>query len=61
MPQEISTIKLAGVNYHLLKSSKGYVLIDTGVSNSRAFLDNKVYPGHGKPISSETFWKKYKG
>ncbi len=42
MPQEITTINLGGVNCYLIKTGKGYVLIDTGFSNKRATLEKKL-------------------
>jgi hydroxyacylglutathione hydrolase len=42
MSQEMVTINLAGVNCYLLKSATGHVLIDTGFSNRRAFLEKKL-------------------
>jgi len=42
MPQEITTINLTGVNCYLLKTGEGYILIDTGFSNKRTFLEKKL-------------------
>ncbi len=42
MPQEITTINLTGVNCYLLKAKTDYILIDTGYSNKRAFLEKRL-------------------
>jgi hydroxyacylglutathione hydrolase len=42
MPQEITLINLAGVNCYALKTGTGCVLIDTGYSNKRAFLEKRL-------------------
>jgi hydroxyacylglutathione hydrolase len=42
MPQETIIIGLSGVNCYLLKTGAGSVLVDTGYSNRRAFLDRKL-------------------
>jgi len=41
MTQEIKTINLGGVNCYLVKVGGGYILIDTGFSSKRAYLENE--------------------
>lgn len=42
MTQEITSINLTGVNCYLIKIGKACVLIDTGFSNKRIFLEKKL-------------------
>jgi hydroxyacylglutathione hydrolase len=55
MPLEITTINLTGVNCYLFKTATGFVLIDTGFSNRRAYLEKRLleagcHPGELKLI-----------
>ena len=55
MKQEIKTINLGGVNCYLVKANDGYILIDTGFSSKRAYLEKElesagVMPGNLKLI-----------
>ena len=55
MPQEIKTItlplpfKLGSVNCYLVKTGRGYILIDTGGPNSRAELENELVSAGCRP------------
>jgi hydroxyacylglutathione hydrolase len=40
---EITTINLTGVNCYLLKTAAGFILIDTGFSNRRAYLEKRLF------------------
>ena len=42
MAPEIRTINLGGVNCYLLKEGHGSILIDTGFSSKRAFLEKEL-------------------
>jgi glyoxylase-like metal-dependent hydrolase (beta-lactamase superfamily II) len=42
MSQKIKTINLGGVNCYLVKASDGYILIDTGFSSKRAYLEKEL-------------------
>ena len=42
MTQEIKTINLGGVNCYLVKAGDGYILIDTGFSSKRAYLEKEL-------------------
>ena len=42
MTQEIKAINLGGVNCYLVKAGDGYILIDTGFSSKRAFLEKEL-------------------
>ena len=55
MTQEIKTINLGGVNCYLVKAGDGFILIDTGFSSKRAYLEKElesagVMPGNLKLI-----------
>jgi hydroxyacylglutathione hydrolase len=42
MTLEIKTINLGGVNCYLVKAGDGYILIDTGFSSKRAYLEKEL-------------------
>ena len=42
MTREIKTINLGGVNCYLVKAGDGYILIDTGFSSKRAYLEKEL-------------------
>jgi hydroxyacylglutathione hydrolase len=42
MAQEIKTINLSGVNCYLVKAGDSYILIDTGFSSKRTFLEKEL-------------------
>ena len=42
MTQEIKTINLGGVNCYLVKAGDGFILIDTGFSSKRPFLEKEL-------------------
>lgn len=42
MTQEIKTINLGGVNCYLVKAGDGFILIDTGFSSKRAYLEKEL-------------------
>lgn len=42
MTQEIKTINLSGVNCYLIKAGDGYILIDTGFSSKRSYLEKEL-------------------
>ncbi len=55
MAQEIKAINVGGVNCYLVKAGNGYILIDTGFSSKRAYLEKElesagVMPGNLKLI-----------
>ena len=55
MSQEIKAINFGGVNCYLVKGSDGYIMIDTGFSSKRAYLEKEletagVMPGYLKLI-----------
>jgi flavorubredoxin len=65
VPQETTIINLGGVNYYLVKTGDGYILIDTGFSTRRTTFEKKlnvniIYPGHGKPFSMGRLLSKYR-
>jgi len=49
MSSEITTINLGGVNCYLLRSEKGFVLIDTGFQTRRARLEAEMEKAGCKP------------
>jgi hydroxyacylglutathione hydrolase len=49
MPSEVNRINLGGVNCYLLRSPKGYVLIDTGFSTKRTVLERELGKAGCKP------------
>jgi len=53
MPQEIKAITLFGVNCYLVKTSSGYILIDTGWPFKRADLDKELEGAGCKPGNLE--------
>jgi hydroxyacylglutathione hydrolase len=42
LAQDITTINLSGVNCYVIKGGKGCVLIDTGYSNKRTYLEKRL-------------------
>jgi glyoxylase-like metal-dependent hydrolase (beta-lactamase superfamily II) len=49
MPSEITTINMSGVNCYLLRSAKGFVLIDAGFQSQRRRLDGQLERAGCKP------------